>query len=146
MIVVLDSNVWVSAFLSGSGFPGEVVNACLRGVVTLAVTEHLLTELERVLEYDRLSKALDERGVLEHARATVALLRETVPAVAGVPPKEQWIHGDPDDDWVIQCALTANADYIVSGDRHLLSLGRVGSIEIVTPADFVAGVLAKQDP
>jgi predicted nucleic acid-binding protein len=46
------------------------------------------------------------------------------------------ILADPDDDDVLACAVAAEADYIVSGDRDLLSLGSFRGIPIVTPAEM----------
>ncbi len=140
MIVVIDSNIWVSALLNRSGVPAQVVDACLQGATTMATTSHLLSELERVLKYDHVRKVLDARGATDHARATIALLRATALVVEAVPPTEQWTP-DADDNWFVQCALTANASYIISGDRHLLSLGKVGAIEVITPANFISRVL-----
>ncbi len=48
------------------------------------------------------------------------------------------IAADPDDDRVLEAAVAGEADFIVSGDRHLLDLGRYEGIEIVTPARFLA--------
>ena len=141
MIVVVDSNVWVSAFLSRSEVPAQVVGACLHGAVTFAATKHLLEELEQVFDYERIRTALEARGVIEEARAAIALLRRTVLLVKDVEPRQQWVLDDPDDDWVIQCALSADADYIVSGDQNLLSLRRVGATRIVSPSDFMNEVL-----
>jgi putative PIN family toxin of toxin-antitoxin system len=45
---------------------------------------------------------------------------------------------DPDDDMVLECALVGCAQYIVTGDRHLLSLGHYQSILIVKARDFLA--------
>ena len=45
---------------------------------------------------------------------------------------------DPDDDRVLECALEARADLIVSGDVHLLSLGKFRTIRIISPADYLA--------
>lgn len=47
------------------------------------------------------------------------------------------IPNDPDDDHVLACALAAKADFIVSGDRHLLELGVYQNIRIVTASDAV---------
>jgi putative PIN family toxin of toxin-antitoxin system len=141
MIVVIDANVWISAFLNKVGIPAQVVDACLRGAATIATSRHLLNELERVVEYDRVRNVLVARGINERVRTTLALLRRTARFVSDLPPTDQWVADDPDDDWVIQCALTANAEYIVSGDRHLLSLEKVGSVRILSPADFVGEVL-----
>jgi predicted nucleic acid-binding protein len=57
-------------------------------------------------------------------------------AVPGLLPAPVSI--DPDDDAVLACAVAAKADAIVSGDRHLLSLGSYDGIPIMTAADLLA--------
>lgn len=47
------------------------------------------------------------------------------------------INEEPDDDRVLECALAGKADYVVSGDRHLLKLGSYESILIVTARQFM---------
>lgn len=59
--------------------------------------------------------------------AELASLVEPMP----IPPT---IIADPDDDHVLACALAAEAELIVSGDRHLLGLGVYQNIEIITAA------------
>ena len=44
---------------------------------------------------------------------------------------------DPDDDRVLECAVAGRADYIVSGDRHLLKLGSYDDIPILTVRQFL---------
>ncbi len=54
---------------------------------------------------------------------------------------EYHVHGvsaDPDDDTILECALAGGADYVVTGDRHLLDLGTFRGILIVPPAVFGA--------
>jgi putative PIN family toxin of toxin-antitoxin system len=46
---------------------------------------------------------------------------------------------DPKDDIFLACALAANAQFIVSGDQDLLTLGKPFGIEMVQPAQFIAG-------
>ena len=60
-----------------------------------------------------------------------------VTLVASVEPTSNWLPKDPDDDWVIRCALTAKADRIVSGDKPLLELKAVEGVKIVSPRDLV---------
>ncbi|MDF1488648.1 putative toxin-antitoxin system toxin component, PIN family [Tessaracoccus caeni] len=45
---------------------------------------------------------------------------------------------DPDDNRVLETAVLGAADWIVSGDKDLLTLGRVGSVTILTPSDWLA--------
>lgn len=47
------------------------------------------------------------------------------------------VRDDPDDDKFIHCAVSGNADYIVSGDSHLLKLGGYGKVKIVNAFDFL---------
>ncbi len=47
------------------------------------------------------------------------------------------IKEDPDDDRVLECAVDGRADYIVSGDRHLLKLGEFRGIPILTVRQFM---------
>jgi predicted nucleic acid-binding protein len=83
---------------------------------------------------------LEARDLWDDARFHVAL-RFRVELIANESPHENWLAEDPDDDWVIQCALSANADYIVTGDKALIGLARIGNVLIVSPSDFVTNVL-----
>ena len=47
------------------------------------------------------------------------------------------VEADPDDDKFIDCALHAKAGFVISGDKHLLDVGRYEGIRIVTPAEFL---------
>ena len=47
---------------------------------------------------------------------------------------------DPDDDMVLECGVVANANYIVTGDKHLLSLGDYQNILILKPTDFLVRI------
>ncbi len=51
---------------------------------------------------------------------------------------------DPDDDFLLACAVEGKANYIVSGDEHLLQLGQYRGIKILTPRDFVVNVLGEK--
>jgi predicted nucleic acid-binding protein len=47
------------------------------------------------------------------------------------------VEADPDDNIVLEAALTVGADYVVSGDSHLLDLGTFQDVPILTPDDFL---------
>jgi predicted nucleic acid-binding protein len=65
--------------------------------------------------------------------ALVAALSELIELPDAVPS----ICRDPEDDWVIACAVVSQADVIVSGDRDLLDLGQVGGISFLTAREFL---------
>jgi predicted nucleic acid-binding protein len=71
--------------------------------------------------------------------ALISVLSEVVELPESVPP----IRRDPDDDWVIACAVVREADFIVSGDRDLLALERVGQIPVLSAAQLLATLEAR---
>ncbi len=90
-----------------------------------------MAELERVLHYSRIEKALTQRGLAateltEH----IGLASDVVVAPALTQP----LCRDPDDDAVLACALAADADLIISGDQDLLVLKSIQGIPILTAA------------
>jgi uncharacterized protein len=56
-----------------------------------------------------------------------------------VEPKKKLdiVKEDPSDNRILECALVAEVDFVISGDEHLLSLGKVGKIEIVKANEFL---------
>lgn len=127
--VVVDTNVLVSAL----GFGGTPLEALLRTFdddIQLLVSEATLSELDRVLGYDRLPFTDDLRigYVSILAREGALVIPET--EIHAVKP-------DPDDNRFLECAVAGDARFVVSGDDHLLDLGSFRGIEVVTPATFL---------
>ena len=141
MRVVLDINVIVSAVLIAGSSPDSIVRASRKGAVDLVTSAPLLHELEDVLGRPRIAKRLgwtaEERAFFIEALADFAVI---------VAPKErvQVVKADPADNRVLEAAVAGSADYVVSGDHHLLELGSYEGIPIVTPARFAAILAASQ--
>jgi putative PIN family toxin of toxin-antitoxin system len=137
---VLDTNLLVSYLLTHRPPIATLIDEHLAresfGLVTAAV---LLEELDRVLRYPRLQQYYSEETRTRYI-ALIAALSEVVELPESVPA----ICRDPDDDWVIACAVAGEADHIVSGDRDLLSLERVGEIPILSAAQFLAALESSQ--
>ena len=131
MRIVLDTNVFVSALIHGDGPPGRVLAAVRRSRATLVTSEAQLPELRSVLGRERL------RSRIRPAEAE-DLIRN-LPALAEVVPADLSsvnASPDPDDNLILATAIAGRADLIISGDRkHMLSLGNVHGIPIVTAAD-----------
>lgn len=129
MIVTVDTNVLVSGVFFG-GIPGRIVTAAREGVLTLAMTPLLLSELRRVLS--RAKFGLDSDAV--------QLLVTDMEACATIvhPSKLHQVDvRDPDDDAVVDCAVASGSLYIVRGDSHLSDMDMVEGITVVTPRRFV---------
>ena len=131
MRVVLDTNVLVSALVYG-GNPRRILEVVVAGEVEIFISEALVQELQDVL----LRKRFDLKPQL--VRATVAEIRALAKLV--VPRKHHsLVDEDPADNLVLDCAVEAGADYLVTGDRHLLRLEKCGKVKIVNPRQFLLG-------
>jgi putative PIN family toxin of toxin-antitoxin system len=131
--VVLDANVWVSALLWG-GKPAEVIKAAEHGKARLLVSEEIVREISRVLNYPKLRKVYEAEG-LAHEELIEAVLK--IVKFVTVTRRVKVVVGHPADDKFIQCALEAKADYIVSGDKHLLGVGVYRKIPMVSVNEFL---------
>lgn len=131
---VLDTNVVVSALLWG-GQPERLLRAATEGEVELCTSPELLAELRDVLGRDHLARHLArlqsnvEQSLEAYARLTYRISPLHTPRV---------VPDDADDDHVIAAALAAQATAVVSGDRHLLSMGHFEDLPILTVAHAVA--------
>ena len=131
MQLVLDTNVVRSALL-WRGTPYQLLTAIRREPERLRLfsSEALLTELAEVLHRPHLAKPLAAIG-----RPFAELIADYVAAVElVVPTGVPRVSRDPDDDQILACALTAQANLIVSGDDDLLSLGDYEDIPILPAA------------
>lgn len=129
MIATLDTNVLISGTVFG-GIPGSIINAAVDRRFILAVSPAILHEYEGVLSRRKF-------GLV--AEAVELLVRDIESHALIVYPrkKHRIVLEDSDDDAVIDCAVEARADVIVSGDSHLTELIHVEGIPVVTPARFI---------
>jgi putative PIN family toxin of toxin-antitoxin system len=104
-----------------------------RGDFALLTSPVLLEELNRVLQYPRLHRYYDAE-----IRVRLVALISAVGEMVNLPEEVPRICRDPDDDWVIACAVAGEADVIVGGDQDLLDLGQVGDIPILSTRQFLA--------
>ena len=109
--VVLDTNVVVSALLRPKGAPAVILDSATSKQFRCYISQSLLGEYHEVLTRDYLG--LDQHRAAKFIRD----FREVATFV--VPRKKVAAARDPDDDRVIECALEAGADFIVTGNtRH----------------------------
>jgi putative PIN family toxin of toxin-antitoxin system len=133
--VVLDTNTLVSAILSPLGPPRRLLDDARAQVFELCSSPVLMAELLDVVSREKFAKRL-AAAELTPLGIVAEIRRLSVMAVPADVPRV--VANDADDDHVLACAVSAHADLIVSGDRHLLSLGSdYQDIAIVTPAQAV---------
>ena len=129
MRAVLDTNVLVSAFLFPGGAPEAVYRLALDQELELISSRTLLAELGAVLE----SKFGWNSERTEYAVAQLTRIATLVEPSVAVSE----IAADPADNRVPEAAEAGGAEVIVSGDRHLLALGRWREISIEKPSAFL---------
>jgi putative PIN family toxin of toxin-antitoxin system len=132
---VLDANVLTSALIRPQGPPGQLLTLLFEEqAFELIVSDAILAELRRCLKYPRVRKYLTATEVELDLWVTALGL------VADVVTGERALHvvaDDPDDDKYLVAALEGRADYVVSGDRHLLDLRTYEEIQIIPPRQFL---------
>lgn len=132
MRVVLDTNVFVSSFFGGP--PRQIIDLWKRGDISLCFSNAVLEEYVDVLRRLKLANARELSELL-------GVFKKQLNCVFAAQPPQLRVSEDPDDDKFVSVAVELDAKVIVSGDRHLKSLGRYADIPILSPRDF----LEKQD-
>jgi len=128
--VVFDTNILFSA-IGWQGKPYKCVELARSGAIEGVTCRELLDELAEKLQT---KLGFDPQQALDAVADSLTFLR--VVTIAG---QLRVIAADPDDDKVLDCAITANATHIVTGDRrHLLPMVRYQGIPILTAADYLA--------
>jgi len=137
--IVLDTNVFVSALINPHGKPAQILNYVFENKIRLFASPSIIEELQPVLSYPKLVKrhGLEKQELKEFISDLLSIMS----LVEGKKAIEL-IAEDPTDNNYLSCAVDAKADFIVSGDTHLLNLGEYEGTQIITPTQFL-GVLEK---
>lgn len=123
----LDTNVYISA-LNFGGVPLKVLQLARQKVYRLCISRPVCEEVRRVLAERFLWSAVE----------TDQALRLILGVSRVVDPETRLaVAADPADNRILECAVAARADFVVTGDDHLLRLRSVEGIQIVTPRVFL---------
>jgi uncharacterized protein len=128
-IVVFDTNILLSALFSNTGSPFRCLALAKVGQVESVTCQEILDEFaEKLLIKFKFSEEKVQESVSD-VRAYSRLVK--------IFGNLQAVEADPDDDMVVECAMVANATYIVTGDKHLLRLGHFQHIAIMKATEFI---------
>ncbi len=128
MKVVFDTNVFISAFVIPGGKAEEAYLHAIKGDFTLYSSVAILHET---------AQKLREKFGWEENK--IARLLKTIAKTAIVIKTRPHLHllADEPDNRIIECAMKAKAEFIVTGDKHLLSLKHFQDIDIISLSDFL---------
>jgi putative PIN family toxin of toxin-antitoxin system len=127
--VVLDTNVLISAILFG-GKPRQILEKAIRGEIRLCLSEPILQELSGVLR----------RAKFDYSPEMIQFILTELTGIADFlnPPETiNVVLEDPEDNRILECAVEAKANYIITGDFHLPKLSRYLNIEVLNMAAFL---------
>ena len=126
---VLDANIYISSIFWELGNPHKIIKKALDKKIQAFITLEILQDVEKVMRRD-----FNEPE--EMIKGQISLILTYAKIVA---PKDvgNAVKEDSDDDMILRCSKSINADYIVSGDRHLLKLKKFQNTKIVLPKEFM---------
>lgn len=133
--VVLDTNVFVSALLArikDDSPPRKILSKIAAGEVGLVVSPRILAEIVSILERPKLRLFIPESKIAD----TVSLIHQSARIVK--PTVSLHACRDSKDNTILECAVAARVDVIISGDKDLLDLDPFQGIAIVSPRKFLS--------
>jgi putative PIN family toxin of toxin-antitoxin system len=134
MRVVLDANIYISGMISKKGNPFKILQRWKGSHFDLLISQPIVDEIIRVTGYERIKKKYPK--IHENQIELMGLIAEEGTLVN---PKTRFslVTADESDNRYFECAIEGGAEYIVSGDRHLLDIGVYRGIRVLTPAVFL---------
>lgn len=135
MRVVIDTNVFISGIFFG-GAPRKVLDLIEEKQITSCFTFQTFEELKRLLYHEKFDK---QRKLLSFPLSHFLRRLKTSSSFFIQPFLEPplIIKEDPADNYILACAVSSQASFIVSGDNHLLKLKEFQGIPIVSPREFL---------
>ncbi len=127
---VIDTNIFISAILFG-GELDKLIELWKSKRFVFLLSKEMLEEYIKVLSYDKfkLSEEMVKRIIYEELLPYTKIIK--------VRKKINIIKEDPSDNIFLECAEEGRADYLISGDKHLLQLGQYKAIKILTSREFI---------
>ncbi|MFY9941211.1 MAG: putative toxin-antitoxin system toxin component, PIN family [Desulfobacterales bacterium] len=135
--IVFDTNVLVSAVLNQHGSSALILDAVLDGKFFLVISHAVINGARRVFSFPKLQQLFEKNGI--EPREINEVLKKLAKITVFVPGKARLnsIASDPSDNIFLSCAVEGQADFVISGDRHLTGLGVFQGIRIASPKEFL---------
>lgn len=129
--VVIDTNTVISAPLSEDGNPAKIFELLLLEEINNFTSDEIIAEVTEVFNREKIKTKLPQDKI----NFVINNFKKFSKFVKPIN-KLDVIKEDVDDNKILECAETANVDYVVTGDRHLKKLRNYKNIRIVSPKEF----------
>jgi len=128
--IILDTNLWISFLISNK------LNALdfflKENKVLFLYSSHLIEEIENVVKRPKFKKYFSENSL-----NLMQELFQNYGIIINVTSNNS-ICRDPKDDFLLNLAIDGNADYILTGDKDLLVLEKIGTTKIISFSEFIS--------
>jgi putative PIN family toxin of toxin-antitoxin system len=131
---VLDTNIIISGILFG-GNSQEIVQLGIQEKINIYLSAQILLETSRVL-YEKFKLTNEEIELILKGLAKISTIVEP-------QTKLNLVKKDSSDNRIVECAYCAKANFVISGDKHLLELKKYRNINFITPSQFLNLVSSK---
>jgi hypothetical protein len=131
--VVLDTNIVISAAISEDGNPAKIFEMLLLEEITNFTTDQIISEIRDVMSRHKITQRL--------SLVEVGFIIDNFERFSKkITPNEtiDKVKDDPADNKILECAVAASANYIITGDEHLLKIREFRETKIVSPAEFIS--------
>ena len=142
--VVLDTNIWISLILNKlvAESLGPLIRKNQNQHLAIYLSYQMLTDLARVLTIPKIAEILERANV--DPRVALADVAKMVSLRAVREGTLDVITSDVSDNRILECAVHSKADYVVTGDLHLLELEDFRDIKCITVREFINAMKPQQ--
>lgn len=133
MKITVDTNILISATF-WLGNPYKIIKKVEERALDLVLSTDILREFEEIMRLDKFQLKLKNANIT--INEVVGKYME-ISELADISGRVKAVKSDPDDDKVLECAVNGKADFVVSGDRHLLELRAYRGIRIITAKEML---------
>lgn len=125
--IVLDTNILISAGIWDYSIAHKLIEAAIDRGTEIFTSPFIIEEFQEVMKRDF---EASEESVAKRTLFVMKFARMVYPVLSYSVVKE-----DPDDNKIVECAVAAEADYIITYDKHLLALISFMGIKIINPIE-----------
>lgn len=127
--IILDTNIWISLIISNN--LSKIDEHLYNEKITLLLSKELIDEIINTIKKPKLKKYFKEGAIEE-----MLLAFENYSELVNVSSKIK-ICRDPNDDFLLELAESGKADFLVTGDKDLIEIGRIGNTTIIKLSEFL---------
>jgi len=127
--IVFDTNILISSTLWDGSVSQKLLFKLIEQDAVIFSSTEILEEYQEILKRDFNYSNEEVADIMKKVLQFITLVNPCI--------KVNVIKEDADDNKIIECALEGKADYILSYDKHLLSLKEYQEIKIIRPEEFI---------